>query len=155
MSDLLFEPFKDKFNQSFENFENEMREMGITDYNEGLKKVVEKWEKEYERYDLISQVWAILMVADWREISFDDEVVESLRRRLLKQGIAQLPVEDEPLFTRDDYVSFLRMNHHGRPDILLCKVMMIIGFSSMARCEEMRGLTIYHINVFTVGTYHI
>ena len=155
MSDLLLEPFKDKFNQSFENFENEMREMGITDYNEGLKKVVEKWEKEYERYDLISQVWAILMVADWREISFDDEVVESLRRRLLKQGMTQLPVEDEPLFTRDDYVSFLRMNHHGRPDILLCKVMMIIGFSSMVRCEEMRGLTIYHINVFTVGTYHI
>ena len=155
MSDLLLEPFKDKFNQSFENFENEMHEMGITDYNEGLKKVVEKWEKEYERYDLILQVWAILMVADWREISFDDEVVESLRRRLLKQGMTQLPVEDEPLFTRDDYVSFLRMNHHGRPDILLCKVMMIIGFSSMARCEEMRGLTIYHINVFTVGTYHI
>lgn len=141
------EPFKDKFTLCFESFENEMLAMGITDYNEGLERVVEKWSHEYDDIVLRLQITAVLWAAEWHGIDFSDEVIESLRDKLLKRVTVKFQEEDEPRFMRSDYIALLHINHHERPDILQYKVMMIIGFSSMARCEEMRGITIKDIYV--------
>ena len=151
MSNPVSRDTKDQDAKCFGDYERVMREMGITDYSEGLKRVFEKWMETYSESDLLSILSHILWEAKRRQITIDENVVDSIRAHLSREWVVEFPEEDEPLFTRSDYISFLRMNHHGRPDILLCKVMMIIGFSSMARCEEMRGITIYHIKVSMVS----
>ena len=51
------------------------------------------------------------------------------------------------VFTRDDLITYLRLDHHNRPDYLIRKVMMIIGFCCLPRGEEMRGISLDHIRV--------
>ena len=39
---------KDTYERVFGAFENEMHRLGISDYNEGLKRVFEEWSSRYK-----------------------------------------------------------------------------------------------------------
>ena len=124
-----------------------MYKLGISDYNEGLKRVFEEWSSRYKGSTLSTKLSAIKTIAKARQIPIDNLSIEYVQSCITHQKKADPPTKQASVFTRDDLMTYLRFDHHNHPDILISKVMMIIGFVCFTRGEEMRGLTLDRVRV--------
>lgn len=138
---------KDTYERVFGAFENEMHRLGISNYNEGLKRVFEEWSSRYKGSTLSTKLSAIKTIAKARQIPIDNLSIEYVQSCITHQKKADPPTKQASVFTRDDLMTYLRFDHHNHPDILISKVMMIIGFVCFTRGEEMRRLTLDRVRV--------
>ena len=150
MPNPYFSPYpisKGTYERIFSAFEDEMRRLGISDYNEGLKRVFLEWSSRYKGSTLSTKLSAIKSIAKAREIPINSLSIEYVQSCITHQKKADPPTKQASVFTREDLITYLHFDHHNHPDILISKVMMIIGFVCFPRGEEMRRLTLDRITV--------
>ena len=135
------------YERVFTQFEKEMRRLGITDYNDGLKQVFLEWSSRYKASTLSTRLSGIRSIIKARQLPVTDLTLEYIQSCISHQKKADPPTKKASIFSRDDLMTYLRLDHQNHPEILISKVMMIIGFCCLPRGEEMRGITLDHIRV--------
>ena len=138
---------REQYERVYSAFEKEMRRLQITDYDEGLIRVFEEWSSRYKASTLSTKLSAIKTVIKARQIPINSMTLERIQSCISHQKKADPQTKKASVFTRDDLITYLRLDHHNRPDYLIRKVMMIIGFCCLPRGEEMRGISLDHIRV--------
>ena len=114
-----------------------MYKLGISDYNEGLKRVFEEWSSRYKGSTLSAKLSAIKTIAKARHIPIDNLSIEYVQSCITHQKKADPPTKQASVFTREELMTYLCFDHHNHADILISKVMMIIGFACFPRGDEM------------------
>jgi len=143
------------YQKHFDALIDYMTEHGIESFDVGLRSCFEEWSNQYRASTLSTRLSGIKGIMLKNGIPFSDHTIIYIQKCISNMERSSSPAKQASPFTLDDVQKYLGYDHSNKADVLLKKVILIVGVFCLLRGNELRQLCRNDLTVFDCIAIHI